>query len=105
MLIVLMHAGSAYANVCNWAESKNWAVSAPGKLTRGIINVGLGWTNIFIQPFREDNVMSGIGLGLSNFAVRTVQGIGEILLFWLPPAPEETLHECAFYDWGMIERE
>ena len=90
------------SNVCTWAQSKSWSVSAPGKLTRGILNLGLGWTNLFVQPFKEDTVMNGIGKGLGFFAVRTVQGLGEILLFWLPPAPDEPLHECVLYDWGML---
>ena len=98
----------AYAdgsNVCTWAESKNWGAAAPGKLTRGILNTGLGWTNLFVQPFKEDTIMGGIGKGLSDFAMRTVQGIGEILLFWLPPAPHETMRDCVFYDWGVLERQ
>ena len=93
-----------YANVCTWAESKSWSVSAPGKITRGLINAALGWTNLFVQPFKEDTVMSGIGKGLAFFGVRTVQGIGEILLFWLPPAPDEPLKDCVFYDWGTMQQ-
>ena len=92
------------AHVCNWAESKEWRVSAPGKLTRGIINTGLGWTNLFVQPFKGDSVMNGVGAGLSECMVRTMQGLGEILLFWLPPVPEEPLTECVFYDWGIMEK-
>ena len=104
-VVILSAATFAYAgdsNVCTWAESKSWAVSAPGKLTRGVINVAFGWTNLFIQPFKDDSVIGGVGLGLSNFFVRTFQGAGEILLFWLPPASDEPLHECAFYDMGLM---
>ena len=106
MVIVFICANSfAYANVCTWAESKNWSVSAPGKLTRGIINTGLGWTDLFVEPFKaHEGVMGGIGKGLSDMFVRTFQGIGEILLFWLPPAPEEPLTECVFYDWGTMSK-
>lgn len=106
MLLFMILAGTttAYANVCTWAESDRWAVSAPGKLTRGVLNTGLGWTNLFVQPFKGETVMGGIGMGLSNFFVRTFQGIGEILLFWLPPVPEEPLKECVFYDWGTMQR-
>ena len=92
------------SNVCTWAEAKTWGTSAPGKLTRGILNTGLGWTNIFVQPFKESPVISGIGKGLGFFAVRTVQGLGELFLFWLPPVPNEPLRECVFYDWGLIDR-
>ena len=106
LVFVAMGSVAAFAdgNVCTWAESKRYSVSAPGKLTRGVINLGLGWTNIFVQPFREDDVMSGIGKGLSDFAVRTFQGAGEILLFWLPPVPNEPLKECVFYDWGAMQK-
>ena len=105
-LLILISSPAAFAdgNVCTWAESKSYAVSAPGKLTRGVLNLGLGWTNIFVQPFREDDVMTGIGKGLSDFFVRTFQGAGEILLFWLPPVPNEPMKECVFYDWGAMER-
>lgn len=106
VIFLIGMSASAYAesNCCNWAESKNWAVSAPGKLTRGVINLGLGWTNMFVEPFQTDSVMEGIGKGISDFLIRTFQGAGEIILFWLPPPPEETLHECVFYDWGLIDR-
>lgn len=106
MTIICLSSATAFAdgNVCTWAESKRYAVSAPGKLTRGVINLGLGWTNIFVQPFREDDVMTGIGKGLSDFFVRSFQGAGEILLFWLPPVPNEPLRECVFYDWGAMEK-
>ena len=104
VVILLLLSTSAYANVCTWAESKSWSVSAPCKLTRGILNLGLGWTNLLVQPFKGDGVMNGIGLGLSNFTTRTIQGLGEILLFWLPPAPEEPLTECVFYDWGLMQK-
>ncbi|MBI4388377.1 MAG: hypothetical protein HY582_04985 [Candidatus Omnitrophica bacterium] len=105
VIVILSVPSMAQANVCTWAESKNWGVSAPGKLTRGLFNTGLGWTNLFVQPFREETVMGGIGKGMSEFFVRTLQGVGELLLFWIPPAPEESMKECVFYDWGMLERQ
>ncbi len=104
MLMVLTNTGIVHADVCTWAESKTWSVSAPGKLTRGVFNTALGWTNLFVQPFKGDGFMNGFGKGLSDMFVRTFQGVGEILLFWLPPVPEEPLTECVFYDWGMMER-
>lgn len=102
LLAVNMPVYASESNACTWAESKSWGVSAPGKLVRGVMNLGLGWTNIFVQPFKEDTVMNGFGKGLAFFAVRTVQGLGEILLFWLPPVPDEPLHECVLYDWGTL---
>ena len=104
VVMILSVPSIAQADICTMAESKNWGVSAPGKLTRGLFNTGLGWTNLFVQPFRGESVMGGIGMGLSNFFVRTLQGIGELLLFWIPPAPEESMKDCVFYDWGLMER-
>ncbi|PIQ86647.1 MAG: hypothetical protein COV74_03895 [Candidatus Omnitrophica bacterium CG11_big_fil_rev_8_21_14_0_20_45_26] len=105
ILFVCSFSMPARADICTWAEADTWGVSAPGKLVRGVLNTALGWTNLFVQPFKGDGVMNGIGAGLSNFAVRTTQGIGEILLFWLPPVPEEPMQDCVFYDWGTMERQ
>lgn len=75
-LVLILAAGSGIAfaaegqgscGVCNIAESRSWAVSAPGKLTRGVTNIGLSWTEIFVQPFKGGDALSGVGKGFGYF--------------------------------------
>ena len=98
----------AKCGVCQGAESMSWAKSAPGKILRGIVNAGLGWTNLIAQPIRSsqdgDNVFKGIGKGFGYTVLRTVQGVAEIVIFWLPPSHEEPLRNCALGDMGITGR-
>src|SRR3990167_4134872 len=72
---------TAACGVCETAESKSFAKSAPGKLGRGVVNVSLGWTNLFAQPIKAGtsggNVLNGIGNGFVQTFYRTVQGVVE----------------------------
>jgi hypothetical protein len=90
--------------VCDLAQSREWGASAPGKLLRGVANVGLSWTNLFAQPIREESIMGGMAKGVGVMMTRLFQGAGEILLSWIPPATEEPLHECVFGDMGITGR-
>src|SRR3989338_3912652 len=53
--------------VCEGAESPFYGKSAPGKVARGLVNIGLGWTNLFAQPVQSGqsggNVLTGICKG------------------------------------------
>ncbi len=109
LIVVLVISGPAAlwaeeCGVCNIAESQSWGVSASGKIVRGVVNLGLGWTNILVQPFKESDHMMGIGKGFANFFVRAFQGAGEILTFWLPPTPSEPESQCALGDMGVTGR-
>jgi len=104
MMSNLLWAAEPHCGVCEFAESQDWHVSAPGKITRGVTNLAFGWTNIFVQPFKEDDVLNGIGKGLANFFIRALQGVGEIGLFWLPPSPTEPLRQCSLGDIGVTGR-
>ena len=100
---------SVHCGVCEAAESRNFGKSAPGKIGRGLVNTGLGWTNLLAQPIQAGssggNVFTGIGKGLWMTVVRTVQGVVEIGLFWLPPGPgEDALKHCALGDMGITGR-
>lgn len=98
----------ADCGVCETAESKSFAKSAPGKLGRGAVNILLGWTNLFAQPINVGtsggNVLNGIGTGFVETFTRTVQGVVELGLFWLPPAHGEPLNRCALGDLGVTGR-
>ncbi len=97
---------SPSCGVCQLAESESYAKSAPGKLGRGVVNILFGWTNLFAQPVRKTggSVMSGIGNGFSYTFIRTVQGVVELGMFWVPPAHGEPLNHCAFGDLGITGR-
>ncbi len=100
---------SLHCGVCEAAEAQNFGKSAPGKIGRGLVNVCLGWTNLFAQPIHAGksggNVLTGIGKGLGYTVVRTVQGVVEVALFWLPQGPGgEPLKHCALGDMGVTQR-
>ena len=98
-----------HCGVCEAAEAQNFAKSAPGKIGRGLVNIGLGWTNLIAQPVHAGksggNVLNGIGKGFGYTVVRTVQGVVELGLFWLPSGPGgESLKHCALGDLGVAGR-
>lgn len=99
---------SPHCGVCEAAESQNFAKSAVGKIERGAVNILLGWTNLFAQPIQSGrsggNVLAGIGNGFGYTLLRTIQGVVEIGLFWLPPAHGEPLTHCALGDLGVTGR-
>ncbi|MBI4395271.1 MAG: hypothetical protein HY583_03630 [Candidatus Omnitrophica bacterium] len=95
--------------VCEEAESMSFGESAPGKIGRGLVNLGLGWTNLFAQPIQAGksggSILKGIGKGFSLTVVRMVQGVVELGLFWLPSGPGgESLKHCALGDMGVTGR-
>lgn len=99
---------SPHCGLCEAAESQSFAKSAVGKIERGMVNILLGWTNLFAQPIQSGktggNVWSGIGNGFGHMLIRTVQGVVELGLFWLPPAHGEPLTHCALGDLGITGR-
>ncbi len=99
---------SPSCGVCEGAESQSFAKSAPGKLGRGVVNILLGWTNLFAQPIQasksNSSMLSGIGNGFGYTLIRTIQGVVELGLFWLPPSHGEPLTHCALGDLGITGR-
>ncbi len=100
---------SLHCGVCEAAEAQNFGKSAPGKIGRGLVNILLGWTNLIAQPIHAGksggNVLTGIGKGLGYTVMRTVQGVVEFALFWLPQGPGgEPLKHCALGDMGVTQR-
>ena len=100
---------SLHCGVCEAAEAQNFGKSAPGKIGRGLVNAGLGWTNLFAQPVHAGksggNVLTGIGKGFGYTIIRTVQGVAELGLFWLPSGPGgEVLKHCVLGDLGITQR-
>lgn len=97
-----------YCGLCEAAESQSFAKSAVGKIERGAVNILLGWTNLFAQPIQSGrsggNVLAGIGNGFGYTLLRTIQGVVELGLFWLPPAHGEPLTHCALGDLGITGR-
>ena len=69
-------------------DSASYSAKAGTTLVRGASNTLLGWTELIRQPVEETkaggNVLVGIGKGIGQGVMRTVQGVGEILTFWTP---------------------
>jgi len=98
----------ASCGVCEGAESVKYGRSWWGKLERGLINTGLGWTNLVAQPKQAvsdgENLLLGIGKGFGYTGLRTIQGVVEIVISWLPPVHDEPLKNCALGDMGITGR-
>ena len=100
--------GDLHCGLCEAAESHGWGKSTSGKFGRGIVNILLGWTNLFAQPIHVSssggNVWNGIGKGFNYFFLRTVEGVTELGTCWLPPAKVEGLTRCTLGDLGITQR-
>lgn len=98
----------APCGVCKGAESVKYGRSWWGKITRGLMNTAFGWTNLIAQPKKAvsegDNLFKGIGKGFGYAGLRTIQGVVEVLISWLPPVQDEPLKNCAFGDLGITGR-
>lgn len=86
------------------ALSTNVHADAFEKLGRGVTNMTVGWTEVFIEPgkrFDENhNVaegMTGFGVGLVKGLARTMAGIYETVTFPFPvPEDYDSIIEPAF---------
>ena len=72
-----------------WAgdEEIPYALRIPYRIVRGITNLGLGWTEIFLRPFGEhgtESVIEAMGMGGAHTWMRAVAGITDITTFWVP---------------------
>ena len=98
----------AHCGICEHAESVKYTTSWWGKISRGFVNTGLGWTNLIAQPKNAvsegDNLLLGIGKGFGYAGLRTIQGVVEIMISWLPPVHDEPLKNCALGDLGVTGR-
>ncbi len=68
-------------------EDKPYAARIPYRIIRGITNVGLGWTEIFLRPFGEhktESVGESLALGGANTLIRLGVGVTDIVTFWVP---------------------
>ena len=58
----------------------------PYRIVRGVTNIGLGWTEIFLRPFGEHKTESAgesISMGCANTLIRAGVGITDITTFWV----------------------
>ena len=65
-------------------------------LARGLLNFGLGWTELIRKPAKAaekgGNVLAGIAIGAAASVTRTIGGLGEILTFWTPRVGKDYIH-------------
>ena len=59
----------------------------PFRILRGVANLGLGWTEIFLRPFGEHQTESAgeaLAMGAANTLIRAGVGVTDIVTFWVP---------------------
>ena len=84
--------------ICSKANnaSATYAEKAGNTLARGVLNLGLGWTELIRQPAKKaragGNVFLGMLNGVGHSATRSARGLGEILTFWVPKVQGEYVH-------------
>lgn len=81
--LALFAAGPLYAD----DEDIPYAARMPYRIVRGVTNIGLGWTEIFLRPFGESNTESAgesMAMGAANTLIRAGVGIVDITTFWVP---------------------
>ena len=64
-----------------------YAARIPYRIVRGITNVGLGWTEIFLRPFGEhktESVGEALSMGAAHTLIRAGAGLTDIVTFWVP---------------------
>ena len=94
MLVILL--GISLAASCAFADcdcvgkvtSDQYSVRAPARLVHGIINAGLGWTELIVQPIYAadagQNVLHGVADGIGDTVYYTILGVWDVATFWLP---------------------
>ncbi|MCM8776309.1 MAG: hypothetical protein NC930_08200 [Candidatus Omnitrophica bacterium] len=91
VLILVLAAGSAFAG-CSMDEkvvSDNYAERAGSRLLCGLVNAGLGWTQIFVEPrqsvkYDDQNIVDGIFDGFGGAVYYSVLGVWDLGTFWFP---------------------
>ncbi len=69
------------------SEDMPYAVRMPFRIVRGVTNVALGWTEIFLRPFGErqsESPVEAISQGAANTLIRIGAGLTDITTFWVP---------------------
>ncbi|MBI3321396.1 MAG: hypothetical protein HYZ91_03910 [Candidatus Omnitrophica bacterium] len=79
-----------------WTNEVGWSNRAIGKLSFGLKNALLGWTDLFVEPREASQaggtVLTGIGIGVKDALENTLGGAVHVLTFPLTeldaPLPE-----------------
>lgn len=85
LVLVLMMFSTAALAASPWKEQGgNYGDQTKAKLDFGIKNLLGGWTELLTQPFKQDNLGTGLGKGLYNAVIFTIGGLLHTVTF---PAP------------------
>ena len=99
--------------VCSKAESFRYGPKLFGSLMRGLLNTGLGWTEILNQPVQaardKEGMAAGLGRAPGRAVTRTARGVKELLTFWKAPDPtgeraSQSAYDCTLGSLGMTAR-
>mgnify|MGYP001286695115 CR=1 FL=1 len=68
-------------------EDIPYPARVPYKIVRGVTNIALGWTEIFLRPFGEhetESIGESLGMGYANTLIRFMAGFVDVTTFWVP---------------------
>lgn len=64
-----------------------YPIRMPYRIVRGVTNIALGWTEIFLRPFGEHKTeppLEAVSMGAAHGAIRTLVGWIDVTTFWVP---------------------
>lgn len=80
-----------------WAGDEDipYPVRVPFRIVRGVVNIGLGWTEIFLRPIGEhktESFLEALGAGGTHTWMRFAAGGVDITTFWVPDMQMEEIY-------------
>ena|SRR3989338_9069224 len=99
LLLVVLFTAWAFGLPCAIADhhqdmmakvtSDNYAERAFFRLTHGLLNAGLGWTQFFVEPYKSvtqegQDIVDGIFEGIAYSGYYTILGGWDLATFWVP---------------------
>lgn len=87
LIAILLGAVAVPSNAFAADEDIPYGVRMPYRIVRGVTNIALGWTEIFIRPFAEhenEGIGEALSMGGANTLIRLGVGLTDITTFWVP---------------------
>ncbi|MDP3921398.1 MAG: hypothetical protein Q8R76_11400 [Candidatus Omnitrophota bacterium] len=78
-----------------WTQEEIYTDKITHKLGFGFFNALNGWTGIFFEPIREENITTGLLKGCAYAVANTLGGALQMLTFPIPfdiPLPDGGVH-------------
>ncbi len=97
-LIVMLFLGSGQLYAAD--EDIPYGVRMPYRIVRGVVNIGLGWTEILLRPFGEiktEGFFGAVPKAAYDTLTRSSAGFQDIFMFWVPDMQMENVYP----DWEV----